>query len=345
MINYNQPKIHDIIDSKAPISDIHREITSIYGSALLNLNDKPQWQTNAAALANNAAEFGRILMNKIHEMCCNDELISNSNLFEHLWMQTDINGATPQIKFNYANDKSSNILLFTINHPIDQQGHLQAENLPTIYDIQPAALPLDDNDYAALIRLIKQLYTADYHFNTAVETILQPVDGLTFNTVFPPVQAISASQEIHSNDEPISLKVNVGSNDIANYEVMVNGKNIADTGDAQLTDDGTFIWERDSDDDLADQTLTLSVNYVSTDHLPALDDLFIAASMNGILMRASDQADEYELTLPNNQILGLTISAPRQAIRLHYPEPTLHVYELIKQYDFLGEWLKGAIKN
>ena len=62
-------------------------------------------------------------------------------------------------------------------------------------------------------------------------------------------------------------------------------------------------------------------------------------------MRAGDKVDEYELTLPNKQVLGLSISAPQQAIRLHYPEPTLHVYELIKQYDFLGDWLKGAIKH
>lgn len=345
MINYNQPKVHDIIDSNAAINDIRQEIMTIYGSTLLNLNDKPQWQTNAAALANNAAEFSRILMNKIYEICCDDEIISNSELFEHLWIETVVNGAAPQIKFNYANNDSRNTLLFTINHPIDQQGHLEADNLPTIDDIAPAALPFNDNDYAALIRLIKLLYTADYRFTTAIETILQPVDGLTFKTVFPPLQNTATSQEIHSNDEPISLKVNVGNNDIASYEVIMNGKNIADSGNAQLTSDGTFIWERDSDDDLADQTITLSVNFVSTDHLPALDDLFIAASMSGVLMRAGDKVDEYELTLPNKQVLGLSISAPQQAIRLHYPEPTLHVYELIKQYDFLGDWLKGAIKH
>ena len=345
MINYNQKDIQNIITSNLNLIDIRKNISNVYGKSLLKLSGRPQWQSNPRFLTNISADFSRILMNKIYELFCNNEKISNSSFFKHLWTETTIDGVSPKININYSDNNGNNVCLFEINHPIDKNGYLKSKNLPTLFNINKNKISLNKDDLHILSYIIKILYNSNYKFKDALETVFQPINGLTFKISFPKSKNITLKKEIHSNDEHIKLETNIGLNDISNYEVIVNNKNIANTGNAKLTENGTFIWERDSDDELLNKVITLTISFVSIEHLPALDDLFIMASKNDVLMTTGNDIDEYFLTFKDKKVLKITVSAPQQSLTLNYPDKNIQLSEMIQQYNFLKEWLKDAMLN
>ena len=76
---------------------------------------------------------------------------------------------------------------------------------------------------------------------------------------------------------------------------------------------------------------------------PALDELFVIASSNAILMRQGSHQGVYELPLPNQKLFTVMVNPDNNMIYLKYPDPETQVIELNRQYPFIGEWLKAVL--
>ncbi|WP_162208331.1 hypothetical protein [Lacticaseibacillus saniviri] len=106
----------------------------------------------------------------------------------------------------------------------------------------------------------------------------------------------------------------------------------------------TFSWASTTiPDELVDHNLTLQLNLRSSNNSPALDELFVTASNNAILMRQLPGNGHYELVLPNKQPLTVQVDPKSDTLKLGYPENTIQIIELNKQYPFIGDWLKQVL--
>lgn len=347
MLNFKQPQLRDIIKAPAAIAKSRKALIDLYRQKRQLLTDDAHWAHNTAALAEFGASYTRLFMDKLWECFNEAEIIGDSELLAHLWLQVNQQDHGTAINVNYADDQGANHLLFTIDQPMQTQAHLTAHQLPQLADLnaeEPHYL-LTDKMFPALLKMINLLYEADLKFLSPQETILQPVNGLHFNIQFPETKTMTSTLKVSNNvATPVKINLEINHYAVRHYQVTDESDNdVTDLGKTNLSKQGTFSWQAKHLPELTNQTLTLTVEAVAIDALPCLDDLFVLASSHNILMRTGQDNGHYQLELPNKQALGLDVDSVAETLTLQYPDENTQIYELCKTYPFLGQWLEKTL--
>ncbi|ANK60363.1 hypothetical protein [Loigolactobacillus backii] len=351
MLNFNQPQLRDLIAAPADIGQIRQTTMTLYQKQRQYVIDKQQWMQNDQALLELTASYTRVFADKIWEAFNNDKLISQAELLEHIWMNvaSDTNQRLA-INLNYASDDGqNNTILFSINEALTAKAYLTAQHLPTLQQIKENASEayfMDEEQFPALMQMIKLLYAAKIQFQTPRETVLQPVNNLNFKVIFPADKSFSTRTIVTDNvHEPAKLSINIGNFDVRHFKVNDDEKNdVTDLGRSKISDSGLFTWEAETIPDLLNHELTLTISAVEVDALPCLEDLFVTSSSNNILMKTGSTIGTYKLELPNQKELELTINSQNETLSLHYPDPETQIYELNHLYPFFSKWLDLAIQ-
>ncbi|KRK33208.1 hypothetical protein [Loigolactobacillus bifermentans] len=345
MLNFKQPELRDVIAAPANIGKLRQTLRQLYQRQRQYSLDQQQWLENEAAFNELEASYTRILADKIWEAFEAETTIEKTDLFQHIWISVT---AVNEISINYAStDGQTNRVLLTINDALTKTAYLQAKHLPTLNQ--------DLTDYflgaealTPLITMIKLLYKAGLTFQTPQETILQPVDDLSFLVTFPEpktfTKEILVSDNVH---EPARFDLELAPYALQHFEVTDDEDNdITDLGHVTVTPAGELTWRASAKDlpDLLNHQLTLTATAVNIDALPCLEDLFVTASNEGILMRTGDKLGQYQLVLTEDQQLGLQVNANDLTLTLSYPDSETHIYELDRTYPFLIKWLEQTIK-
>ncbi|KRN27994.1 hypothetical protein IV38_GL001835 [Lactobacillus selangorensis] len=344
MLNFKEKDLRAAVETPQSIGDTRQALTDLYHQRLNYLSGKAQWTTNDQALFELNCSYSRLLLDRIWEAYTDNDTIKDSELLDHTWLQ--VRGSTSNwvsLDVNYATE-DHNTTLFSIQQPLTERAVLAAHNLPTLTK-KGDEFMLPESDYEPLIQMIKLLYKADYRFTSARETILQPVNNLTFPVVFNQPKNFTATEQVGTNvNKLIHLDTQIGRYDVRSFKVVdEDGNNVTKEGKPQISASGLFTWKAENIAPLLDHELTLTVVGVETESLPSLDKLFISAANNSILMKTGDTMSSYRLELPNKKTLGVSVDARSESLVLHYPDDETQVYELIKQYPFLGEWLNDVI--
>lgn len=344
MLNFKDTEITDIITTALEPAEARRRVTIKSEEDEKHYDNNPVWAQNEFARANQLLAYTELLADKFAQALRTVSGLKDSDFMNRLWLQAVApNAAHTTIVFFLATPES-NRELFTLVDPLRTDGRLVSSNLPTLAQITAKDSDLDftDEELTALIILIKEMYAAGYGFRTVDETVLQPVDGLTFNTKFDTSKPVTATKEVAEAGNLV-LHVNVPG-PVAGYHVVDDaGHDWMDLGTDKL-DHGDFIWESTSiPEELIGHELTLQVEARSVDNVPAMDELFVIASSNAILMRETGTAGEYALSLPNHQDLTVRVDASANTVTLAYPNSTTQIIELDNKYPFLGEWLKTVL--
>ncbi len=345
MLNYNDQEITSIITSNLDIGEARTRITIKSDAMMAALQDDKNWATNEAVQTASRLDFTALLASKIHQSLSAIPVLAGNHFFDQIWLKPVVPDAEHTTLIFFQATEAGNKELFTLVDPLRTDGRLVSSNLPTLLQVTAKdddAIGYTDDELTALIAIIKALYAAGYAFRNVDETVLQPVDNLTFATKFDTSRPISVSQTVaEAGDIRLAVAVN---GTVASYHVFdEDGHDWMDLGTA--TRDGKqFIWESTSiPDELIEQKLTLSVAVQSVDNVPAMDELFVIASSNAILMRESTTPGEYSLSLPNHNALSVRVNATSGTVTLGYPEATTQIIELNNQYPFIGEWLKSVL--
>ncbi|WP_127849101.1 hypothetical protein [Lacticaseibacillus hulanensis] len=345
MLNYNDQEITSIITSDLDIAESRTRITVKSDATIDALKNSELWSTNTSAQTGVLLDFTTLLASKIYQNLSDTNGLGDSAFFKQLWLKPVVPDTEHTTIVFFQATPDGNKELFTIVDPLRTDGRLVASNLPTLLQITSKnddAVTYTDEELTALIALVKELYTAGYGFRTVDETVLQPVDGLTFATKFDtslPVKAFATVQE--AGDIRLAATIN---GTVAGYHVYdEDNHDWMDLG-TDTRDGDQFIWESTSiPEELVGQQLTLAVSVQSVDNVPAMDELFVIASSNAILMRESTNPGEYSLDLPNHKSLTVRVNPMSGTVTLGYPEPTTQIIELDNQYPFLGQWMKSVL--
>lgn len=349
MLNFKQPQLRDVIEAPADIAQVRTNLARLYQQKRQLLTDKAHWAHNDAALFEAGASYTRLFMDKMWEAFNEDKLIGDSALIEHLWLQVVQQEHGTAVNVNYADEAGENHVLFAIDQALHVQAHLTAHELPVLADITDEAPDylVNEKMFPALLQIIKLLYAADLRFRSPKETILQPVNDLHFGVKFPDAKTFTATLKVSNNVAvPVKINVEIGHYDVRSFQVVdETGNDVTTIGKPHVSASGTFSWEAQHLPELTNQTLTLTVEAVAIDTLPCLDNLFVIASGNNILMRTGEQVGSFQLELPNKQELGITVNSQDETLTLHYPDADTQIYELAKTYSFFGEWLEATLKT
>lgn len=349
MLNFKQPQLRDVIEAPADIEQVRTDLARLYQQKRQLYTDKAHWVHNDDALFEFGASYTRLFMDKLWEAFNDDELIGDSALLDHLWLQVVQQEHGTVVNVNYADESGDNYLLFSIDQALHMQAHLTAHELPVLADINNEAqgYMINEKMFPALLQMIKLLYVADLHFLSPKETVLQPVNNLHFGVKFPDAKIFTATLKVSNNvATPVKINVEIGHYDVRSFNVVdETGNDVTTIGKPHVSAGGTFSWEAQHLPELTNQTLTLTVEAVAIDTLPCLDNLFVIASGNNILMRTGAQVGSFQLELPNEQELGITVDSQDETLTLHYPDADTQIYELSKTYPFFGKWLEETLKT
>ncbi|WP_179396269.1 hypothetical protein [Lacticaseibacillus absianus] len=344
MLNYNDAKIQALATGELTAQEARTQISAAYASALATLRNDPLWEANLPAMMTVTRSFTALLGDKLLQALKADQHIDPA-FAERLWVDltvADVDHST--LTFHLASADHNQDLL-AIEAPLGPDAKLVAKNLPTLLQVTAAEPVLDytDAEVQALSAMIKVLYTADLGFKRIDETVLQPVDGLTFKTRYDNTQVRTVAETAReAGDLALTLPLTAGV--VLSYRVRDNnGDDWTELGTAD-TADRTFTWTSATiPPELVGHTLKLEAQVRTGENSPALDELFVIASSNAILMRQSETLGHYSLDLQNQKTLAIAIDPSADTITLHYPEPTTQVLELNHTYPFLGDWLKAIL--
>ncbi|WP_155286932.1 hypothetical protein [Lacticaseibacillus zhaodongensis] len=344
MLNYNDKEILSIVTSPLDPAEARRRITIKAETDAKARADNPLWAANDFATVNELLAYTELLGDKLYQALNTVKGLADTDFMDRLWIQSVAPNASHTTLVFFLAAADSNQELFTLVDPLSTDGHLVSSNLPTLEQItaKDGKLEFTDKEIDALIVLVKQMYAAGYGFHDINETVLQPVDGLTFQTKFDTSKPITTSQKVTAPGSLV-LRLNI-SGTVAAYHVLdENNHDWMDLGSDRMEGD-EFVWESTSiPEELVDQTLTLAVSVRSVDNVPAMDELFVIASSNAILMRETAKPGEYSLSLPNHRDLTVRVDATANTVTLAYGNPETQIIELNKQYPFLGQWLKAVL--
>lgn len=345
MLNYADKHIQAIATTHLSAKDARIKITESYADAFAKLTNSPIFGTNEEALAQLTLSYTSLLADKLLEaLTALPDL--HPAFAERLWLAPEIRtSGHSQITIYLATD-SDNLPLLVIDSPLLDNATMLARNLPTLLQVtakDDQTSPFDDNQLTALSTLVRGLYAADYGFKTVDETVLQPVDGLTFKTKYNNLTTLSSSTHV-DNAGDITLSLDLNGAAVDSFHVQDDaGHDWMDLGTDNIDGD-TFSWSSTTiPDELVGHALSLQVIVHAGEIAPALDELFVIASNHAILMRQGKAQGSYELALPNHEALSVVSNADSDTITLHYPQPTVQVLELNAKYPFLGEWLKAIL--
>lgn len=345
MLNYQNKDLQTIATSALSAKDARIKITEHYAHAFHKQENSALWAQNEAALANLTTSYTTLLADKLYQA-----LVAlpglNHKFAERLWLAPQIRTSGHSQITLYLASADANLELLVIDSPLLDSATLVARNLPTLLQVtakEEADLPFDDNELSALSLLIKALYDADFAFKTVDETVLQPVDGLTFKTKYDTTRTIEAAKLVAKAGD-LTLGVDLdGAAPIAFHVLDDAGHDWMDLG-TEAQDADAFSWASTTiPEELVGHQLTLQVVVHAGENAPALDELFVIASNHAILMRQGKQPGSYDLALPNHQALSVVTNEAADTITLHYPETDVQIMELNHQYPFIGEWLKVVL--
>ena len=345
MLNYADQQLQHIATTHLSAKEAREQLTKSYAEAFTKYQNAPIWAQNEPALSGLTLSYTALLADKLHEA-----LIALPKLHpafaERLWLAPEIRtSGHSQITVYLATD-SDNLPLLVIDSPLLAKATLLARNLPTLLQVtakDDGQVQFDETQLTALAILIKGLYAADYAFKTVDETVLQPVDGLTFKTKYDNTTTLTASAHVDQAGELSISCDTTGTQPVAFHVRDDAGHDWMDLG-TDTQDGTTFTWSSTTiPEELVGHALTLEVTARAGEIAPALDELFVIASNHAILMRQGKQAGSYELALPNHKTLTVVSNADGDTITLRYPETEVQVLELHHQYPFLGEWLKTVL--
>lgn len=344
MLNYNNQELITIITSDLEIAEARTRLTVQCDTAIAAMQTE-LWQDNNAAKTTLLLDYTALFANKISQQLSTTAGLKNSDFLDQLWLKPVVHDTEHTTIVFFQATTAGNKELFTIVDPLQIDGRLVASNLPTLLQITAKtddAISYTDAELTALIALIKALYAAGYSFRTVDETVLQPVDGLNFTTKFDISQPQTASVTVEKAGN-IQLTAPVNGT-VSSYHVYdEDNHDWMDLGSA-TRDGDKFTWASTSiPEDLVGQKLTLAVAVQSVDNVPAMDELFVIASSNAILMREHGGVGEYSLSLPNHNDLTVRVDPLSGTVTLGYPEPTVQVIELNHLYPFIGDWLKSVL--
>ncbi|MFD1430842.1 hypothetical protein [Lacticaseibacillus mingshuiensis] len=345
MLNYQDNLLQEIIPVHLTAKEARTKIAARYRKQLDAMRNDPLWGANEPALLNATLSYTSLLADKLAQALTDLDGL-DTDFAKRLWL--DPIAPQPEhgaVNFYLAGD-GKNTLLMTLQDALTDDARLVAVNLPTLIQItatDPERQPFEPDELTALSLITKALYTADYSFKTVDETVLQPVDGLAFATREDDTKTVAKQQAVTQAGD-IELTLDLGAAALASYHVVDDqGHDWMDLGtDSQ---DGTILtWASTTiPDELVGHTLTLEAATRSDENVPALDELFVIASNNAILMRQGKAAGSYELALPNHQTLAVHVDAAHGKIRLSYPQRDVQILELTHQYPFFGEWLRVVL--
>ncbi|MFD1392540.1 hypothetical protein ACFQ3L_02915 [Lacticaseibacillus jixianensis] len=343
MLNFKNQELTKIITGTLSAKAAREAIIQAYNSRMRLLRNDPLWQGNLPALQAETLSYTALMADKLLETLKASKDIDPA-FAERLWFEPAVGDGDHSTIKVYLASPDQNTELLAIEGILTDSGRLVAKNLPTLLQItaKEPDLPYTAAEVHALAAMIKVLYTADLTFATIDETVLQPVDGLSFATKFDSSKPLSTTVEIKSSGN-IKLAVPLDHGSVVDYQVVDdNGHDWKELG-ADSTDNDVLTWASTTiPGELVGAHLRLQVNVRTAENSPALDELFVIASSNAILMRQAGR-NAYALDLPNHNVLGIKLDTANNRIILHYPEKTVHVMELDHLYPFLGQWLKAVL--
>ncbi|KRM86602.1 hypothetical protein [Lacticaseibacillus thailandensis] len=345
MLNLNDKETIEIITTQMEAAQARTRITLKYEERVNDFSNSDVWSANVTAQTNLLHEFTELLANKLVQSFNATEGLHETEFMDRFWLKTSADDAEHSTITAFLANKGDNHELLSIVNPLSTDGYLQATDLPTLLQITAQDGPKVDYTEAelkALSALTKALYATGYRFRGVDETVLQPVAGLTFGTKFDNAAPLTNSATI---TEPGNVRLFVETDDpVASFHVYDDeGHDWMDLGAASEPGNG-LAWESTTiPDELVGSNLTLSVNVHSDQNVPALDELFVTAANNAVLMRETDREGQYVLALPDHNDLTVTVDAEQGNISLGYPDATVQVLELVHNYPFLGTWLRGVL--
>ncbi|WP_125580456.1 MULTISPECIES: hypothetical protein [Lacticaseibacillus] len=344
MLNFHDQQIQQITTTALNAADARRQVTAAYAKRTDFLRNDPLWQGNLPAIQATTLSYTALLADKLLEALRLGGSIA-ATFVERLWFQPAVGDGDRSTITIYLASPDKNQELLVIDGGLTEDGHLIAKNLPTLLQItaKDPDLGYPDDEVRAMSQMIKVFYTAGLRFRTIDETVLQPVDGLAFTTKFDNGQPLATMAEIKSSGN-VKLSLPLDHNNVVDYSVLDDNKHDwKDLGTSDVQDD-TFTWASTTiPDELVGQRLRLRVQVQASQSSPALDELFVIASTNAILMRQGSNRGQYAVDLPNHNVLTVTMDPARNQLALSYPEKTVQLIELDNQYPFIGEWLKSVL--
>ncbi|WP_125704742.1 hypothetical protein [Lacticaseibacillus daqingensis] len=344
MLNYNDATIQKLVTGALSAHEARTKISAAYHKALSALRNDGLWEANLPAMMTVTASFTNLLGDKLLQALKADRTVAD-DFASRLWFDVtmaDVDHSA--ITFHLASADHNQDLL-TIDTPLGDSAKLVAKSLPTLIQVTATEPVLDytDSEVTALSAMIKVLYTADLAFARIDETVLQPVDGLTFKTRYDNTQVRTATATARTaGDLTLTLPLTEGV--VLGYRVRDNsGSDWTNLGTADTTATA-FTWTSNTiPENLVGHSLKLEAQVRTGENSPALDELFVIASSNAILMRQGSNLGDYALDLPNHKTLAINVDPEEDTLTLAYPEPTVQVLELNHTYPFLGDWLKAIL--
>lgn len=344
MLNYANDALQAIITKQLTAKEARIKITEAYTNQIEAMRDDPLWAQNEPALTTTTLSFTTLLADKLIEALGHEARLPK-NFSSRLWVNAVASQPDHSNIIFYLANETANQELFSITDPLAAGAKLAASNLPTLLQVTAAdddQVQFEDDEITSLSAIIKALYNADYSFASVDETVLQPVNGLTFTPRYHNVSTLATTATVK---EPGSFQLSLalqGGNVIEYHVFDDQGHDWQDLGTDDTQDD-TFSWASTTiPEDLVDHPLNLQVTVRASENVPALDELFVIASNNAILMKQGVNGN-YVLELPNHNSLTVRIDPTTDQIRLEYPEKDVQLMELNNQYPFIGEWLKAVL--
>ncbi|WP_225046770.1 hypothetical protein [Lacticaseibacillus kribbianus] len=342
MLNLEDQSLQKLITAPMSAKEARQAVTKAYKARINAMRNDALWQANLPAMAATIRSYTTLLADKLLAALRGDKHL-DKDFAARLWYEVSVGDADRSTITLYLAGTSSNQELLTIDGPFTKEAKLVAKNLPTLLQVTAEDPTLDytDAEVTALIALIKCLYTADLAFTSIDETVLQPVDGLHFKTRYTTVRTLNVTKTVA--DGSATLTVPLTNAAVATYQVLDDHKrDWADAGTDSQDAQG-FSWTTSTlPEELEGQNLKLVAQVRTGENSPALDELFVIASANAILMRQGQPGD-YSLDLPNHAQLAIKVDPDSDALTLRYPEPTRQLIELNHTYPFIGEWLKAIL--
>ena len=346
MLNLNDTHLAALIAKPLNVSQLRQQISTAYQTEADRLADSPLWGSNDDALTALLASYTGLMRDKLYQTLQNIAAIP-TNFLQTLWFKdTTSDPHHSEITLIHATEEDNQPLI-TIVDPLSPSATLKAFNLPTLLQITASdsnALPYDADEIKALSALTKALNQGGYQFATIDETVLQPINGLHFKTRFDNLKPLVAKKTVVKAGE-FSIQTNLDRDSkVLDYQVLdEDGHDWKDLGSEEVKGD-RFEWASTTiPEELVNHHLKLVVRVSAGTNSPALDELFVIASSNAILMRQGSHQGVYELPLPNQKLFTVMVNPDNNMIYLKYPDPETQVIELNRQYPFIGEWLKAVL--
>ncbi|WP_461225153.1 hypothetical protein [Lacticaseibacillus suihuaensis] len=344
MLNLEDQSLQKLVTTTMDAKAARQAVTKAYKARIHAMRNDSLWQANLPAMEAVTRSYTTLLAEKLLAALRADSHLDKT-FAARLWFDATVGDADHSTITLYLAGPDSNQELLAIDGPFTQDAKLKAKNLPTLLQVTAEDPTLDytDAEVTALIALIKCLYTADFAFTTIDETVLQPVAGLSFKTRYTNVRTLNVTKTVANHTATLTVPLTNAS--VTAFSVLDDHKHDwADAGAANQ-DAQAFAWTgADLPEELEGQNLKLVAQVRTGENSPALDELFVIASANAILMRQG-QPGNYSLDLPNHAQLSIQVDPDSDALTLQYPEPTRQLIELNHTYPFIGEWLKAILPS